>query len=160
MRGKIKIMTKIMLKCWDANKEKLENALKNHKDLRSLDYEELLKLIFEHIYNSCNSADEFSCLDLEKTHVIDDGGYQGTLIVLIPFNTYQPSEYDYIMSYVGYGSCCVCDPLQAAQDSNTVVDDLMYICKDIVSNTIKPYNHGWRNSDLWTPVEEKGGSER
>jgi hypothetical protein len=57
---------------------------------------------------------EYSEPDWEKIHVIDDGDYQGTLLFLIPEQTYQPSTYWVTM--VSYGSCSGCDTLGAIRD--------------------------------------------
>jgi hypothetical protein len=99
-------------------------------------------------------------LDLGKIHKIDDGDYQGTFLFLIPFDSYQPNEFEYLMTYVGYGSCSGCDALQAIQDygaekpTNRQVEDFMRLCKDIITNTIKPYNGGWRQNEDFEQVEE------
>lgn len=50
-------------------------------------------------------------IDTAAVTEIDDGDYQGTLLYIIPRNIYQPEEYDYITTYVGYGSCSGCDTL-------------------------------------------------
>lgn len=49
--------------------------------------------------------------DPDRIHQIDDGDYQGTLVFVIAAQGYQPSDYWYVK--VGYGSCSVCDTLQA-----------------------------------------------
>lgn len=91
---------------------------------------------------------------------IDNGYYQGTLLFLIPRDTYQPAEYDYLMTYVGYGSCSGCDTLQAIQDcgegklNESQVKDFMTLCRDLVCAMIKPYNCGWRNNEEFETVEE------
>lgn len=67
------------------------------------------------------------------------------------------------MTYVGYGSCSGCDTLQAIQDygkdpiSEDQLNDFMALCKDIVTNMIKPYNSGWRNEEEFTEVEVNEG---
>lgn len=109
----------------------------------------LVKIIFDTI---CINHFE-NKLDTDHITIIDNGDYQGTLLFVIPYDNYQPSECEHIMTYIDYGSCSGCDALEAIRYSETLVDDLMYICKDIVSNTIKPYNHGWRYSDMWEFVE-------
>ena len=97
-------------------------------------------------------------LDCENMSVIDNGDYQGTLLFLIPFDTYQPCEGDYLMTYVGYGSCGGCDSLLSITEcswhapNEEEIKELMALCKDIVTNTIKPYNHGWRYSELFDHV--------
>jgi hypothetical protein len=32
----------------------------------------------------------------------------------------------------------------------------MTLCKDILQNTIKPYNNGWRKEEEWEPIEWNG----
>ena len=151
-------MVKIMKELWGVNQDKLRKALSEDTNLNSCDYEYLLKLVFNTIYNTSDEGAN-NPLDLNRITVIDDGGYQGTLLFLIPFDTYQPSEGEYIMTYIGYGSCSGCDALQAAQAwedgllTEEQVTDFMVICKDLICNSIKPYNCGWRNDEKWLPAE-------
>lgn len=49
--------------------------------------------------------------DPARIYQIDDGGYEGTLVFVIGAGGYKPSRYWYVK--VGYGSCSVCDTLQA-----------------------------------------------
>lgn len=99
--------------------------------------------------------------DAENITVVDNGDYQGTQLFLIPRDTYQPSESEYLMTYVGYGSCSGCDTLQAIQDWSIddrllepeQVEDFMKLCKDLVTNMILPYNIGWRASSEFEPVK-------
>lgn len=65
------------------------------------------------------------------------------------------------MTHIYYGSCSCCDTLQNAQSidyhddgllSSKQVDAYMTICKDIVTNMIKPYNYGWRHDDWFDVV--------
>lgn len=154
-------MIKIMADCWNANKDKLREVLANRTDLNTCDYELLIKLTFENIFNNRETEYMYDeTLDLDNITIIDNGSYQGTLIFMIPFDTYQPSEGEYLMTYIGYGSCSGCDALQAAQYwsdeklTETQLSDFMLICKDIVCNTIKPYNCGWRENEKYLPVED------
>ena len=57
--------------------------------------------------------DEEYCpeMDISKIREIDDGHYQGTLLYIIPEDSYQPCTY-YAVS-VCYGSCSACDTLQS-----------------------------------------------
>ncbi len=154
-------MTRIMKERWNANKKKLREVLANRVDLNRCEYKLLVELTFENIFNA-GCADYDDRLDLEEITEIDNGNYQGTLLFVIPFDTYQPSEYEYIMTYVGYGSCSGCDALQSAQgwDDGKLTEeqltDFMSICKDIVCNAIKPYNTGWREDARWYPAEVEG----
>ena len=153
-------MIHIMKDCWYRNSDKLRSALKEkYGEGNSWDvyccYEDLVKLTFEIIYNSDEQV--LNELDLDKITSIDNGDYQGTIVFVIPFDTYQPSNYEYLMTYVGYGSCSYCDALQGAidmEDGETRVASLMSICESIVSDTIKPYNHGWMRVKLFDFVEE------
>lgn len=154
-------MLKIMKALWDLNQEKLRATLRTRTDLNDCCYEDLVKLTFDTIYNSFDFG-YGKKLDTEHITEIDNGDYQGTLLFLIPFYTYQPSEDEYLMTYIGYGSCSGCDALQAAQSwhydeklNEEQVQDFMSICKDLICNTIKPYNYGWRHSEEFDPVEEE-----
>ncbi len=150
-------MLKILVQKWDKNKNRLKRYLEEATNLNSCSYLDLVKITFTHIYN----CDDMTVTDLniEDITEIDNGDYQGTLLFLIPFNTYQPSESEYLMTYVGYGSCSGCDILQGIQDcgdeklTDEQVKDFMILCKDILSNTIKPYNNGWREEEGFTQAE-------
>lgn len=156
-------MTKIMKELWNLNEGKLRATLANRTDLNDCCYRDLVKLTFDVIYNSIELPN-VDRLDTDHITVVDNGNYQGTLLFLIPFDTYQPSENEYLMTYIGYGSCSGCDALQGAQDwdfdsnkklTETQIRDFMSICLDLIRNTIRPYNYGWRHSELFDTVEEE-----
>lgn len=155
-------MLKVMKKCWDLNKNKLRDTLASRTDLNSCGYEDLVKLTFDNIYNSSNRGYGMK-LNTDCITVINDGDYQGTLLFAIPFDTYQPDESEYILTYIGYGSCSGCDALQAAQSYSWEEEkltpeqlaDFMCICKDLICNAVKPYNYGWRHEDKFDVVEEE-----
>lgn len=152
-------MIKYCIEKWNKNKKKLEDVLREDTTLNSCDYDYLVKLVVENILNDETNGYE-DTWDSKKITTIDNGDYQGTLLFLIPNATYQPSEYDYLMTYVGYGSCSVCDTLQGIQSWDDVkpteqqLKDFMALCKDLVCNMIKPYNAGWRNEEEFEPVQE------
>ena len=150
---------------WDVNKDKLEQALRTTEGLDHCDYEDLVKMVVDYILNGdVDNNDEYKW-DSDKITKIDDGDYQGTLLFLIPQDTYQPSEWEYLMTYVGYGSCSGCDTLQAIQNwgdgllTDDQVKDYMKLCLHIVSDIIKPYNGGWRNEDKFEPCTEEVEAE-
>lgn len=153
-------MLKIIVEKWDKNKDKLKEVFETHKGFNGCDYKEIVNVVFDIIYND-NEDFSRDRLDLENLTEIDNGDYQGTLIYLIPFATYQPSESEYLMTYVGYGSCSGCDTLQAIQEyggcdenlTETQVKDFMQLAKDILQNTIKPYNYGWRKDERFEQIE-------
>lgn len=100
-------MIEKFVKIWDEHKEELEEIYKNgHPDSYFNVVENVVKLL--------NKYDEDYDKISTKIHCIDDGDYQGTLLFLMPKDTYQPYEYYYVM--VGYGSCSGCDTLQAIHE--------------------------------------------
>ena len=157
-------MTLYCYEKWNKNKKKLEQQLREGMHWNECDYLDLVKLVVEQILNDGAEDGEFYPYDWDQSRItqIDNGHYQGTLLFLIPTDAYQPMECDYLMTYVGYGSCSGCDTLQAIQEyrwskptplSERQVKDFMALCKDIVSNMIKPYNNGWRYDKDFEPCE-------
>ena len=148
-------MLKYCLEKWNKNRTYLENALREDMSLHNCDYEYLVRLVVRYILND-NVYDGTWSTDNITT--IDNGEYQGTLLFVIPEETYQPNEYEYLMTYIGYGSCSVCDTLQSIQpwESRALTDEelegFMTLCKDIVTNIIKPWNAGWRHDDRFDVV--------
>ena len=135
---------------WSKNEELLKQALSLEK-LDNLDYEDLVRLSVKWILNSGeNNRGNWDC---DNIKCIDDGDYQGTQLYLIPKNTYQPEEYEYLMTYVGYGSCSGCDTLLSIQYGENNISEFVQLCKDIICNIVKPYNCGWRNEEEFEPVE-------
>jgi hypothetical protein len=153
-------MLKIMRDKWDKNKGLLEEALAKRSDLNECKYDLLVKLAFQYIYNA-DAEGYAEKLNLNRITVIDDGDYQGTLLYLIPFESHQPAEYENLMTHVDYGSCSGCDTLQAIQSwregklTPQQLKDFMSLCKDIICNTIKPYNSGWRGDEDFKQIEEE-----
>lgn len=149
-------MLKYCLEQWDKNKDDLEKNIREDKNLVGYFGEEdagylyLVKKLVEVVLNK----DSDYIWDLDRIVEIDDGDYQGTLLYVIPMNTYQPSEYEYLMTYADYGSCGCCDTLMGIKDNGRYDDELpneeqvkdyMVLMKDILTNMIRPYNSGWRN---------------
>ena len=171
-------MLKYCLDKWNANKDKLEAHLRKDEKIYGCDYKYLVKLVVDIILNEAKSEDEY-CYDYRwdsaKITEIDNGDYQGTLLFLIPADAYQPSEHEYLMTYVGYGSCSGCDTLQHIQSIYWYYDDddakgsmklkekalkeYLTLCKDILTNMIRPYNNGWRQDDRFEVVTMETVSE-
>lgn len=145
---------------WNENRDRLERALRSDTSLKDCDYKHLLDLVVKNILNQGeNTIEEW---DAEGITVADNGSYCGTLMFLIPKDTYEPLEYEYLLTYVNYGSCSGCDALQGTQccitdETPTDIDikRFMMLCKDLVTNMIKPYNNGWRQKDIYEPVSEE-----
>lgn len=159
-------MIKFCKYAWDQNAGKLRKILAESENefLLRCQYKDLVSLVVKTIFNNGPYLNGRTW-DAERITEIDDGSYQGTLLFTIPEDTYQPASYQYLMTFVEYGSCCGCDTLQAIQmdvpytdgteKSDSVVDDFMALCRDIVANTIRPFNAGWRNEELFNPAEEE-----
>lgn len=157
-------MMKFSVEQWDKNKDRLEKDIReNFSYYNDANYRDLVAKVVDLIFNGEGSGEYFDGkYDSESITEINNGDYQGTLLYMIPLDTYQPSEYDYLMTYVGYGSCSGCDTLQSIQmwsfddefeeDKEQFVKDMMGLCLHIVQNTIKPYNTGWREDDKFNTV--------
>lgn len=139
-------MLKIIAEKWAA-KQNLLRAKLTQINIDNLNYLDLVKATFSTIYN--DEEDYLSLnIDVEKITEIDNGDYQGTLLYILPFSNYQPSETDYFITYVDYGSCSGCDTLQHIQSlgdwdqetpNEAQINDLMKLCCHILANTIQPY---------------------
>lgn len=151
---------------WEQNRDKLEYFFRHTNYLGEYSYEDILMFTVKYILDDGECLDTLCDWDYAKIHQIDDGEYQGTLMFLIPrANWYQPAEYDYILTYISYGSCSVCDTLQSIQSDyrfaeteegkEQVIKDLMTLCRDMVNHMIVPYNHGWRAKEEYNQVEWK-----
>jgi len=86
---------------WDAKKNEIEDYF---KEKHPTDYAEIVKKVVEIL------KEDYGSPNAEKIHEIDDGAYQGTLLFIIPEDTYQPHDYWYVR--VWYGSCSGCDTLE------------------------------------------------
>lgn len=146
-------MIKYCLNQWNKNQSVLRKQLETDTSLNECDYEYLVKLVIKYILEND--------WDAENITTINDGDYQGILLFFIPKHIYSPSEYEYLMTYVNYGSCAFCDTLKHIQDykcnddpvTEEQICDFMKLCKDLVTNMICPYNIGWRNNPDFNPVE-------
>ena len=155
-------MLKYCLDKWNQNKNLLEEQLKSDFTLNSCEYPYLVKLVVDFILNPGSYGTRWNS---ENITVVDDGDYQGTQLFLIPLCTYQPSEFEYLMTYTDYGSCSGCDTLLALQDwgekplTESQIKDFMRLCKDLITNMIKPYNGGWRFEEDFSEVTMEGGDK-
>lgn len=153
-------MIKFALRKWNENEDALEQHIRNDTRLKTCDYEYLVKLVVRYIFNS-GEAVEWRKYDEDHITVIDNGDYQGTQLFIIPKDCYQPGENDYLMTFVGYGSCGGCDTLMSIQEQEYMakplterqVSEFMTLCRDLVTRTIKPYNCGWGYSEDFDAVQ-------
>jgi len=152
-------MLKYCLKMWDKNRDKLQKDIESDTKLNSCDYKYLVEKVISIVFND-EDADYDHKWDAENIMEIDNGDYQGTMLFIIPKDTYKPNEADYLITFVNYGSCSCCDTLLSIQDweenpkpAKEQIKDYMTLCKDLVCNIVKPYNSGWRNEEEFEQVE-------
>lgn len=107
-------MNKYCIDKWDKNKDKLMEVIKNSTNHYHWHYSDLLEMIIDNVLDDSDKSGDV--WDSNEIKVIDHGDYQGTLLFLFHRNTYQPGAGDYMMTYVGYGSCSGCDTLMAIQE--------------------------------------------
>lgn len=113
-------MLEFAVKAWVKNKGKLEEDLRNNGDFyRECLYKDIVKKTVELVLNGEYTDEENGWFEdgfLQNSITeVNDGDYQGTLIYLIPVDTYQPSLENYLVTSVGYGSCSGCDTLMNIQ---------------------------------------------
>lgn len=94
-----------IIELWEKNKHNLEEWFKTTKQNEYDSYAKIVRKLFE----LCLSEAEFN---VDKMTIIDNGDYQGTLLFIIPKDTYQPCVGDYVITNTYYGSCSGCDTLQ------------------------------------------------
>ena len=136
-------MLKFCLKKWEQNKELLKQKLLDMPQYDELVHADLVKLVVKYILNE-NVDETDTRYDADEITEIDNGGYQGSLLYIIHEETYQPSPWEYIITYVSYGSCSGCDTLMRIKDilsKDEQVDRLMDLCRDLVTEIVAPYCH-------------------
>ena len=110
-------MIREIIEQWEENKHCLQNYFANTPQDQYGSYTSILKKIFELVITKAPSYGGWNnSWDVTNMTVLDHGDYQGTLIYIIPVDTYQPSVSDYIMTNNYYGSCTGCDSLQMIND--------------------------------------------
>ena len=123
------------VKAWDKNKDLL---LENFKQKNPSSYQDIVEKLVTIVINPY-LKDECSIeypmdngLDIENMTVIDNGDYQGTTIYIIPYDTYQPSVSDYVMTNNYYGSCSGCDTFQSIElwDDEATQEEIDNAAKD------------------------------
>ena len=150
-------MIKICLEAWDKYNRELEAWYRSLsvEELNALSYKSITTKVFGMVSRYMEeSHNRYERLDLDNIVELNNGDYQGTLLYLIPF------EYEYLMTYVGYGSCSCCDTLQGLElwgdytetEYENVIKGHMTLARDILSHIIRPYNNGWRNDERFDTV--------
>lgn len=107
-------MIKEFVERWNKYKGNLEEYFRNTKQEKYASYYNIVKLLFEKVINQ-EEINGYK-FDMDSITTIDDGDYQGTLIFVIPLDTYQPDTTEYVVTNTYYGSCSGCDTLQAISE--------------------------------------------
>lgn len=143
-------MKKFAIEAWEKHKDELREKFRKDPDIWREEYKDIVTTIYQTLF-----PDQ---LKLDRITQVDDGDYQGSLLFLVPSYAYQPTQYEYLTTWVDYGSCSGCDALQAIQEefpwpgtggevSETALDDLMALAFDIVRHTElfrpHPYQDEW-----------------
>ena len=129
-------MLDYVVKQWDDNKHLLEEYFKINPQSDYVSYKAILEKIFELVVVEKDGYE----MDYDKMTVIDDGHYQGTLLFITPTKSYQPSVEDYLITHVYYGSCSVCDTLEAIHryddglPSESQLRDYMMLALHLIQN--------------------------
>lgn len=153
-------MIKFVLTQWDKNKAHLEEVIRHkpHAARVDWDYGDLATIVMENILNH-NPYNDKLVVDSDDIDVVNIGSGVGVKLFIIPFVTSHPSEDDFLLSYVNYGSCSACDTLRRIQyddsygdDPEQTIKDYMTLCRHICANIIRPYNSGWRHDDIYDTV--------
>ena len=105
-------MLDYMVAAWEEAKPAIRARFKaGHPD----SYKDILTIVVEQMNPHLADQGCGHALKVDRIHELDDGDYQGTLVFLIPFDVYQPSEY--VLTKVDYGSCSACDTFQSVRYS-------------------------------------------
>lgn len=123
-----------LIEKWNKNKNKLEKYFERTEQNKYSEYADIFKTLFDYVIND---EDEY-----EINGKIDDGSYQGTMLFIFHNKSkLYITERDYIVTYVDYGLCSVCDTLQSIQESNynekptkEQVEDYITLCLHLLQN--------------------------
>lgn len=135
------------VKAWDAYKVNLSEYIASHRQEDYNTYNKIVTMLFEVVINPYRVAHGNVSFDVENVHEIDDGHWQGTLLYMIPLNMYQPSYWEYVATYVYYGSCSGCDELMSISGyedglpNREQVKGYMGLCLNILQHCKYPFNY-------------------
>ena len=99
------------IKAWDSRKHLLQEYFESHEQSEYDEYSKLVALLFKVVINPDRNEKGESEFDTDLMTVVNNGDYQGSLLFIIPTDTYQPAPYEYVITTVNYGSCSECDTL-------------------------------------------------
>lgn len=159
-----------IIRKWEENKHKLEEAIRKDTSLNTCEYIDLVKLVVTYILNGRND-DVYWHEDRWSTdYIMWIGSYscQGALLFVIPKeipghgNQWKPRAItldEYLITYQYYGSCSATDTLIAIQQSvwdspdydgnddrvptEEQVKDYMTLCRDLICHMTYIDEYDW-----------------
>lgn len=123
-------MLKYCVNQWEKNKENLREAFETC-DIYS-DYDDFARLVIENIFP------EWKNYELELHYYSE---YQGDVVFFI--SSGDDSRHDLFLTWLGYGSCSVCDALLATAESEERVNDFMSLALNFIQDMTHPYPCSW-----------------
>lgn len=126
-----------LVRLFDKNRAKIRQAL---GDETYNSYEGLLRVALTSMQDN---LDPYGYPNPGNIHVIDDSDYEGTLLLVVPEQTYQPITY--WVFKVNYGSCSTCDTLlninfsvgEPRGTSDQQKDDYMTLILHMIQSAVK-----------------------
>lgn len=125
-------MLKYCVEQWVKNKENLRIAFEKC-DIWA-NYEDFARLVIENIFP------EWKNYKLDVQYYSE---YQGEVVFFIHSDIW--SKENLFLSWLYYGSCSVCDALQAAAESDERVNDFMALALNFIQNMTHPYSNSYIN---------------
>lgn len=138
-------MIKNFAEAWTKYKDNLQERIAESETHTNWDYDDLLKMLFETVINPYLGEQCKDTFNLEDITTIDNGSYSGVLVFVLYSGYFSPCvASDYIYTTIDYGSCSVCDTLQAIQadydeledktPNKRQVNDYMNVCLQLLQN--------------------------
>ena len=137
-------MIKDFAEAWAKYKGDLQERIAESETHTSWNYDDLLKMLFETVVNPYLDEQGRDTFNMDHVTTVDDGSYSGTLLFVLYRGVFSPYISDYIYTSVYYGSCSVCDTLQAIQadydewedkaPNERQVQDYMKLCLHLLQN--------------------------
>jgi hypothetical protein len=130
-------MIKEFVSLWFEHKDELQKIISETK-LDKLNYKSIVVLVIENIVNKGKLK-----LKVDNLTEIDHGGHSGTLIYIVPRDTYQPDLRDYYFTENHYGSCSSCDIIINIQRNyekkpkENLVSMVMVLCLHVIQRLKK-----------------------
>lgn len=143
-------MIELFVMAWDAYKNNLSEYIASHRQEEYNSYEKIVKMLFEQVINPYMKIHHSNLFELEMLHEIDDGDHSGTLLYIIPQQgrLNEPEPWEYVITYVYYGSCSGCDALMHISNYDDdlpdaeQVEEYTKLCLDILQHCKYPFRYG------------------